>query len=150
MQHPVRVKLMDEDAFTHEGRLSFVDNRLDMSTGTMRGRATLDNPDGVFAPGMFGRLQLLGSGEYDAILIPDTAVQTDQTQKFVWLATQDNRAQRQPVELGPLVDGLRVVREGLAPDSQVIVSGTQFIQPNGPIQPQPADAAERLAEQQAL
>jgi len=147
VQHPVRVKLMDENAFAHEGRLSFVDNRLDRSTGTMRGRATMANPDGVFAPGMFGRLQLLGSGEYEAVLIPDAAVQTDQTEKFVWLATADNRAQRQTVTLGPIVDGLRVVREGLSPDASVVVSGAQFVQPDGPIQPQPAET-DRLAEQQ--
>lgn len=143
-QHPVRVKLMDEDDFAHEGRLSFIDNQLDRSTGTMRGRATLDNADGVFAPGMFGRLQLLGSGEYKAILIPDSAVQTDQSEKFVWVATSDNTAARQPVELGPIVDGLRVVRAGLTQDAQVIVSGTQFVQANAPIAPQQADSS-RLA-----
>ena len=144
-QHPVRVQLMDEDDFAHEGRLSFVDNQLDRSTGTMRGRATLDNADGIFAPGMFGRLQLLGSGEYQAILIPDSAVQTDQSEKFVWVAASDDTAVRQTIELGPIVDGLRVVRAGLAPETQVIVSGTQFVQANAPITPQEADTG-RLAQ----
>lgn len=145
VQHPVRVKLMDEDEFDHEGRLSFIDNQLDRSTGTMRGRATLANPEGVFAPGMFGRLQLLGSGAYQAIMIPDSAVQTDQSEKFVWVATADDTAVRQTVELGPIIDGLRVVRTGLSPNTQVIVSGTQFVQANAPIVPQTADQA-RLAQ----
>ncbi len=144
-QHPVRVKLMDEDSFAHEGKLSFVDNQIDRSTGTMRGRATLANPDGVLAPGMFGRLQLLGSGEYKAVLIPDTAIQTDQSEKFVWVATNDGVAARQPIELGPIVDGLRVVRAGLDADASVIVSGAQFVQANAPINAQEADDA-RLAQ----
>lgn len=134
--HPVRVKLMDEDTFSHSGYLTFVDNRLDHSTGTMRGRATLANPDGIFAPGMFGRLQLLGSGEYDAVMIPDTAVQTDQAQKFVWVATADDFAERRAIELGPLVDGGRIVREGLQKDDRVIISGTQFVRDGAAVIPQ--------------
>ncbi|MEM9705378.1 MAG: efflux RND transporter periplasmic adaptor subunit [Pseudomonadota bacterium] len=144
-QHPVRVKLMDEESFAHEGVLSFVDNQIDRSTGTMRGRATLSNPDGVLAPGMFGRLELLGSGAYDAVMIPDAAVQTDQSEKFVWVATNDGVAARQPVKLGPIVDGLRVVRAGLDGDANVIVSGTQFVQANAHINAQEADDA-RLAQ----
>lgn len=137
--HPVRVKLMDEDSFAHEGELSFVDNQIDRSTGTMRGRATLANAYGVLAPGMFGRLQLPGSGEYEAVMIPDSAVQTDQSEKFVWVATKENIAIRQPVELGPIADGLRVVRSGLDAQTRVIVSGTQFVQANAPVVPQTAD-----------
>ncbi|MEM9899488.1 MAG: efflux RND transporter periplasmic adaptor subunit [Pseudomonadota bacterium] len=144
-QHPVRVKLMDEDTFAHEGKLSFVDNQIDRSTGTMRGRATLANPDGVLAPGMFGRLELLGSGAYDAVMIPDTAVQTDQAEKFVWVTTSDGTAARQRIELGPIVDGLRVVRAGLDSDANVIISGTQFVQANAPVNAQVADDA-RLAQ----
>ncbi|MGF1543226.1 MAG: efflux RND transporter periplasmic adaptor subunit [Parvularculaceae bacterium] len=143
--NPVRLKLIDEDAFAHEGRMSFVDNQLDRSTGTMRGRATFDNPDGVFAPGMFGRLQLLGSGEYTAIMIPDSAVQTDQSEKFVWTASVENVAVRTPVELGPMVEGLRVVRDGLDPAARVIVSGAQFVQANAAVTPSEADD-QRLAQ----
>ena len=142
--HPVHVKLMDEDSFGHSGHLSFVDNRLDHSTGTMRGRATLDNPDGIFAPGMFGRLQLLGSGEYDAVLIPDTAVQTDQAQKFVWVATTDDTAARRVVKLGPELNGLRIVREGLDKNDRVIVSGTQFVRDGTPVIPQPLEPQQKL------
>ena len=142
--HPVRVKLMDEDTFTHDGYLTFIDNQMDPSTGTMRGRATLQNPDGIFAPGMFGRLQLLGSGEYEALLISDTAVQTDQAEKFVWVATPDNTAERRTVILGPLVDGERVVREGLEKDDRVIIGGTQFIREDTPIIPRPAEPQAAL------
>ncbi|MEO0435855.1 MAG: efflux RND transporter periplasmic adaptor subunit [Pseudomonadota bacterium] len=133
--HPVQVKLMDESSFDHEGYLSFVDNQLDRSTGTMRGRATLANPDGLLSPGMFGRLQLIASGEYSAVMIPDSAVQTDQGQKFVWTAIEDNTAHRQAVTLGPIVDGLRIVRVGLEPTDRVIISGTQFVQANAPVEP---------------
>ena len=132
-EHPVRVRLMDEDSFDHHGKLNFVDNQLDYSTGTMRGTATLANPDGLLAPGMFGRLQLIGSGEYEAVLIPDSAVQTDQSEKFVWVTDKDETAQRRPVKLGPLVDGLRVIRSGLVGDERVIVAGTQFVKPNTPV-----------------
>ncbi len=142
--NPVFVKLLDESDFDHEGRMSFVDNRLDRSTGTMRGRATFDNPDGVLAPGMFGRLKLAGTGEYQAVLVPDSAVQTDQNIKFVWLAGDGNVAERREVELGPLHDGARIVRAGLNPEDRVIVSGAQFIAAGAPLAPQPAEAT-RLA-----
>ncbi|MCK5747276.1 MAG: efflux RND transporter periplasmic adaptor subunit, partial [Oricola sp.] len=96
-ESPVFVKLLDESDFPHEGRLSFVDNRFDPSTGTMRGRATFANSDGVLTPGMFGRLKLAGSGEYTALLIPDSAVQTDQNIKFVWVAGEGDVAERREV-----------------------------------------------------
>ena len=137
--HPVRVKLMDEKEFGHYGSLSFVDNQIDRSTGTMRGRATFDNTNGTFAPGMFGRLQLKGSGEYQAVMVPDTAVQTDQSEKFVWIADDNNVAKPVTVTLGPIVEGLRVVRSGLDGDERLIVSGTQFVQANNPVVPQEAD-----------
>ncbi|MEO1656700.1 MAG: efflux RND transporter periplasmic adaptor subunit [Pseudomonadota bacterium] len=145
VQHLVHIRLMDEEGFDHEGRLSFVDNQLDRSTGTMRGRATLDNPDGLLAPGMFGRLQLVGSGEYEAIMIPDTAIQTDQSEKYVWTADNSNIAVRTPITLGPIIDGMRVVRSGLDPNNRVIVDGTQFVTANAAVNP--AEATDtRLAE----
>ena len=141
--NPVRLRLMDEVEFDHVGRMSFVDNQIDRSTGTMRGRATFENSDGVFAPGMFARLKVSGSGQYSAILIPDSAVQADQSEKFVWVASTDGTASPEKVELGPIVDGLRVIRSGLTPDSRVIVSGTQFVRPNSPVSPQEADTTSR-------
>jgi RND family efflux transporter MFP subunit len=142
---PVFVKLIDESEFTREGEMSFVDNQFDPSTGTMRGRATFANPSGVLAPGMFGRLKLTGSAEYNAILIPDSAVQTDQNEKFVWVADAGDVAARRTVELGPIVDGLRVVRSGVKADDRVIVSGTQFVQPGVKVAAATADET-RLAQ----
>lgn len=130
---PVFVNLIDESGFSREGEISFVDNQLDPSTGTMRGRATFANPDGVLAPGMFGRLKLAGSPEYDAILIPDSAVQTDQNEKFVLVADAGDVAARRDIELGPIVDGLRVVRSGINADDRVIVAGAQFVQPGASV-----------------
>ncbi len=142
---PVFVKLLDEDEYVREGKMSFVDNQIDPSTGTMRGRATFSNPDGILTPGMFGRLKLMSSPEYKATLIPDSAVQTDQSEKFVWIANAGDVAERRKVELGPIVDGLRVVRSGLAEDDRVIISGAQFVAAGAPVAPQPADDS-RLAQ----
>lgn len=131
--NPVQLRLLDEEDFEHQGQMSFVDNQLDPSTGTIRGRATFDNPNGAFAPGMFARIRLLGSNEYEAVLIPDAAVQTDQSQKFVWVVDDENNAARQDVILGPMAEGLRIVREGLSGDDVLITSGVQFIQPGTPV-----------------
>tara|TARA_R110002049_G_scaffold83933_1_gene213573 strand:+ start:5669 stop:6865 length:1197 start_codon:yes stop_codon:yes gene_type:complete len=143
-QHPVRVKLMDEEDYLHEGQLTFVDNQLDRSTGTMRGRATLKNPDDLFSPGMFGRLQLLGSDKHDVVLIPDTAVQTDQTEKFVWVVNTDDIAERRAIELGPEKDGQRIVRSGLVAEDRVIIGGTQFVRERMPVVPIPAEPSALL------
>lgn len=133
---PVFVKLIDESEFAHEGELTFVDNQLDPSTGTMRGRATLENSDGTFSPGMFGRLKLAASGEYNALLIPDSAVQTDQSEKFVWVAGENNVAERRAVELGPVIKDGRIVRSGLDLNDDVIINGAQFVAAGAPVAPQ--------------
>ena len=143
-QHPVRVKLMDEEDYQHEGQLTFVDNQLDRSTGTMRGRATLKNPDDLFSPGMFGRLQLLGSDKHDVVFIPDAAVQTDQTEKFVWVVNTDDIAERRAIELGPEKDGQRIVRSGLVAEDRVIIGGTQFVREQMPVAPIPAEPSALL------
>ena len=105
----------------------FVDNALDPATGTIRARALLPNPDRVFTPGLFARVQLLGSGSHEALLIHDRAVITDQDRKYVFVLGPENRALRRDVKLGPSIDGLRVVNEGLKPGEQVIVNGTQKV-----------------------
>lgn len=135
-KNPVQVRLLDETTFTHEGYMSFVDNRLDVSTGTVRGRATLANPNDTFTPGMFGRLRLIGSGEYDALMLPDNVIQTDQSDKFVWIVNTEMRAERRYIALGPLVEGMRVVRSGLKPDDAVLVNGTQFVGVNTLLAPE--------------
>ena len=132
-KNPVRVGLANESDFPHEGYMDFVDNQLDVHTGTIRGRAVLNNKDGQFTPGMFARVQLLGSGEYDAILIEDRAVGTDQSQSFVLVLGADSKVEYRPIELGRVVDGLRIVRKGLKPGETVVVSGLQRVRPGAQV-----------------
>ncbi len=126
-QNPVHVGLADESDFPHAGTADFLDNSVDSQTGTIRARAVLPNPDRVFTPGMFARVQLEGSANFKAILIDDKAVLTDQDRKFVWVAAPDNTAVRKDITVGRMVDGLRVVTSGLAANDRVVVVGIQKI-----------------------
>src|SRR5438093_7200911 len=128
-KNPVRVALADEEGFPHEGVMDFVDNQVDRGTGTIVGRALLPNADLSLIPGLFARLRLPGSGRYRAILLPDEAIGSDQSQKFVYLVDGDSKAQYRTVKIGPLVDGLRVVREGVGPEDWVVVAGLQRVRP---------------------
>ncbi len=126
-RNPVRVGLASEDGFPHDGFVDFVDNQVDSDTGTIRARAVLDNADRVFTPGLFARVQLLGSGSFDALLIDDKAVLTDQDRKYVYVVGADNTAQRRDIVPGRMVDGLRIVTSGLDANDRVIVHGVQKI-----------------------
>jgi RND family efflux transporter MFP subunit len=128
-KNPVRVALADEEGFPHEGVMDFVDNQVDRGTGTIVGRALLPNPDLSLIPGLFARLRLPGSGQYRAILLPDEAIGSDQSQKFVYLVDGESKVQYRTVKLGPLVDGLRVVREGVGQEDRVVVAGLQRVRP---------------------
>jgi multidrug efflux system membrane fusion protein len=144
-QNPVRVALADEAGFPHEGRMVFVDNAVDPATGTILARAELPNPKGVFTPGLFARVQLLGSGERDALLVHPQAVLTDQDRRYVYVAGQVTAPQggpaytgavRKDVVLGPSIDGLVVVEQGLEPGDKVVVNGMRKIFfPGAPIAP---------------
>ena len=139
----VKVGLANEAGFPHEGKLEFVDNQLDARTGSVRMRATLANPDRLLAPGLFARVQV-GSGVADkAIVINDRAVGTDQSRKFVVVVGGDGKAEYRPVTLGPLVDGMRVVRSGLKAGEKIVVNGLQRVRPGAPVTPQivPMDAS---------
>ena len=127
--NPVRLALADEEGYPHKGRMNFVENRIDVDTATIQGRAVFDNPDFILIPGQFVRLQLLGSPPHQAVLIPDEAVVSDQSQKFVWVVNADSKAEYRKVTPGPLNGGLRVVREGLKPNERVIVLGLQNVRP---------------------
>jgi membrane fusion protein, multidrug efflux system len=129
-RHPVWIGLADEDGFPRQGTMDFVDNQLDRGTGTMVGRAVFPNPDLTLSPGLFARLRFPGSGQYQAVLLPDEAVLSDQAQKFVYVVDAENKALYRPVNIGPLMDGLRVIREGLTSDDWVIVHGTQRARPS--------------------
>jgi RND family efflux transporter MFP subunit len=119
----VSLKLLDEADFVHHGKMDFVDNVIDRSTGTIRGRAAFRNADGIFTPGMFGRVRVPGSPPYAALLIPDEAIGTEQTRKYVLVADAGNVVRQRFVTLGQLDDGLRVVKDGLKADDRVVVNG---------------------------
>ncbi len=123
----IGVALPDEDGFPHPGKLDFLDNRLDAGTGTLRARASIDNKEGLFSAGMFARVRLQGSAEYEAVLVPDAAIGTDQASRFVYVVGADNVAKRQAVKLGPLIDGMRVIREGVGHDAMVVINGIQRV-----------------------
>jgi membrane fusion protein, multidrug efflux system len=134
--NPVRVGLANEVGFPHEGRMDFVDNAFNAGTGTIVGRAVLPNADGVFTPGLFARVQLLGSGTHPALLIHDQAVLTDQDRKYVYVVGANNGAERRDVTLGASVDGLRIVESGLKAGDRVVVNGMKKIFfPGAPLQP---------------
>ncbi|WP_417472281.1 efflux RND transporter periplasmic adaptor subunit [Luteimonas mephitis] len=134
--NPVRVGLADEPGFPHEGTVDFVDNQVDPATGTIRARAVLPNPDRVLTPGLFARVQVQGSGEFEAMLIDDKAVLTDQDRKYVYVLGADNKAMRKDVQLGRMIDGLRVVESGLGAKDKVIVHGVQKVfMPGMPVAP---------------
>ncbi|MDB5987024.1 MAG: efflux transporter periplasmic adaptor subunit [Nevskia sp.] len=135
-KNPVQLSLINEEGYPHTGYMDFVDNQLNPQTGTIRARAVFDNKDGVFTPGLYARIRLLGSGEYAAILVNDSAIGTDQSQKFALVVGADNKVEYRPVKLGRLIDGLRVVREGLKPGETIVVSGLQRVHPGAPITPQ--------------
>jgi RND family efflux transporter MFP subunit len=134
--NPVWAGLANETGHPHQGEMVFLDNELDPNTGTIHARGLFKNPDRRFTPGMFARVKLIGSGQYDALLINDSAVGTDQSVKFVLRVGADNKVEYAPVKLGPLVDGLRVVREGLKADDVILVKGLQQVRPGMPVQPQ--------------
>lgn len=134
--NPVWAGLADEQGHPHEGHMVFLDNALNPQTGTIHARGLFRNPDRRFTPGMFARVKLVGSGEYDALLINDSAVGTDQSVKFVLKVGKDNKVEYTPVKLGPLIDGLRVVREGLAANDVILVKGLQQVRPGMPVTPQ--------------
>jgi multidrug efflux system membrane fusion protein len=130
---PVHVGLANETGFPHEGKLEFVDNQLDARTGSVRMRAVFANRDRTMAPGLFARVQIGGGEAKNALLINDRAVSTDQSHKFVFVVSPDGKAQYREVQLGPVVDGLRVVRGGLKPGEKIIVGGLQRVRPGAPV-----------------
>jgi len=142
---PVHVGLADEDGFPHEGKLEFVDNQLDTRTGSVRMRALFANRDHTMAPGLFARVQIGGGEKHEALLITDRAVGTDQSHKFVFVVGADGKAEYREVALGPVVDGLRVVRSGLKPGEKIVVNGLQRVRPGAPIAAQVVPMVASLA-----
>jgi membrane fusion protein, multidrug efflux system len=139
--NPVQVALTGETKPSHDGKVDFLDNRLDVSTGTLRGRAVIPNKDFSILPGQFGRVRLIGSAPYDALLLPDSAIATDQSRKIVFVVKDDDTVEARAVTLGPLDGGLRVVRDGLKPEDRVIVDGLQRARVGAKVSPHAAPAA---------
>lgn len=155
-KQPVYVALADEANFPHQGSIDFVDNRLDQSTGTITVRAVLPNPDLFLAPGLFARLRLPAGGKYKALMVPPEALGSDLSQQFVFVVNAQNLVQYRQITPGPLIDGWRVIREGLQPEDWVIVNGVQraragaqvdpIRQDSARAQPSPPAAPERTAQ----
>ena len=139
--NPVQVMLSGETKPSHEGALDFLDNRLDVGTGTLRGRALVNNQDQSILPGQFARVRVLGSAPYEALLLPDTAIATDQSRKIVFVVKADDTVEARPVVLGSLDSGLRVIREGLKPDDRVVVEGLQRVRIGAKVAPHAASAS---------
>jgi multidrug efflux system membrane fusion protein len=143
---PVYMGLSNETENPHLGQMNFVDNQVNPRTGTIRGRAVFDNSKGEYTPGLYARLKLVGSGTYSAMLIKDEAVGTDLGKKFVLVIDKDNKAIYRSVDLGPKLEGLRIVRSGLSKDDRIVVTGLQRVRPGSPVDPQdtPMASAETL------
>ena len=131
----VSLRLIDEPDFKHSGYMDFVDNRVNTATGTLMGRAVFPNPDRYLAPGMFVRVRLIGKGKYKATLVNDRAISTDQDRKFLLVVGEGDKVEYRVVKTGPIVDGLRVVREGVRVGDRVVVNGLQRVRPGMPVKP---------------
>jgi RND family efflux transporter MFP subunit len=142
-QRLVHMGLADERGFPHEGKVDFIDNQLNPQTGSIRMRAVFDNPKGEFTPGLFTRIQLAGGAAYSAVLTPERAISTDQSKKLVFVIGEGNVAQPREVQLGTLIDGMRVVTSGLKAGDLVVVEGLQRVRPGAPVQPIKVETDER-------
>ena len=131
----VYIGLVDENGYPHPGQLDFIDNQVDATTGTIRARAALANPDGRYTPGLFARVRLVGGEDHESVLIEDRAVGTDLSKKYVLMLTKDNHIEYRLVELGPEINGLRVVTRGLAPKDLIVVNGLQHVRPGQSVAP---------------
>jgi RND family efflux transporter MFP subunit len=132
---PVQLQLSDERDFAHQGHIESFDNRLDPNTGSILLRAVFPNHDGRIVPGLFARIRVPVSGRHPAVLVTERAIGTDQAQKYVLTLTRTNTVAYQPVKLGPVVEGKRIVRCGLEPGQQIVVNGLQRVRPGMPVTP---------------
>jgi RND family efflux transporter MFP subunit len=138
---PVTLKLIGEAAFSHQGKIDFVDNAIDRSSSTIRVRAVFSNPRGRFTPGMFARVRIAAAPPKNELLVPDAAIGAEQVRKFVLVVDAEDVARPKYVALGPVVDGLRVITQGLTPDDNVIVNGLMRVRPGAKVTPQPSSIA---------
>jgi len=132
---PCYVQLSNEAGFPHEGYIDFVDNHIDPATGTLRARGVLENRSGLLTPGFFARLCIPGSGRYQTLLVPDTAIGNDQSQKYVLVVNKENVVEARVVQLGALFGGLRSIISGLHPDDWAIINGQMHARPGATVAP---------------
>jgi len=138
-RNPVYVRIAGETEWTRRGEMNFLANEIGENTGTIRGRAVFDNQEGILQAGLFGQIRIIGSNTYEAVLIPDVAVVSDQSSKLVMVVGDGNVVAAQPVTLGPIVDGLRVVRSGLTGAETIVVNGVQRARSGAPVTPNPVE-----------
>lgn len=136
---PAEMALVNQEGWPHRGEIDFVDNEINPTTGTIHARAVFPNKDRLMSPGFFARVRIPGSGEYDGLLIRDAAVGDDQGSSYVWVLDAEDKAVYRPVTLGPLLDGLRVVRSGLSTDDRVIILGLMGVRSGSVTKPTLAD-----------
>lgn len=146
----VEIRLQDEADYHWKGKLDFTDNGLDPRSGTIRGRAVLSNPDLFLTPGLFGNMRLSNGGKVNALLVPDEAIQSDQARKTVLVVGRDDLVTAKPVQLGPIIDGLRIVRSGLSPQDRVIVGSLQAAMPGSKVATRAAPVKPEAASAQAI
>ncbi len=143
--NPVVVGLANESGYPHRGAMVFMDNALDAATGTIHSRALLDNHERLFTPGLFARVRLLDSAQHEAVLVNDSAIGTDQTVRYVLVVGPGSKVEYRPVQLGPVIDGLREVQSGLTAGEKVIVNGLQRVRPGAQVQAQQVAMGEPTA-----
>ena len=142
---PVEVALADEKDFPRKGHIDFVDNKVDPTTGTVRCRGVIANPERTLGPGFFARLRIPGSGKYSALLLPDRAFGSDQAEKFVYVVNAEKKVEFRPVTIGPIIDGLRVVTSGLKDGEQVVVEGQIRVRPGVVVDAKPWEAPAQVS-----
>jgi multidrug efflux system membrane fusion protein len=147
---PVYLQLENEKGFPHQGTIDFINNQFDPSTGTLQVRGIFPNANGFLVPGSFVRVRIAGTPRYRGVLVSDRAVGSDQGQKFVLVVGENNTVELRPLELGPVVDGLRVVRKGLNGDENVIINGLVNARPGSKVNPQPGDMNQFTSSQLEL
>jgi len=145
-QTPVRLAVADEDGFPHDGKLDYLSPREDAATGTVSLRGVFTNADGLLSPGFFARMRVRGSAPYQALLLPDRAIATDQAQRFVWVVNRDSQVEYRKVGLGAHIGQSRVISEGVKPDDWVVVDGLQKLKPGIKVNPEKTAITESLAE----
>ena len=136
---PAEMALVNQEGWPHKGEIDFVDNQINPETGTIRARGIFPNKDRLMSPGFFAKVRIPGSGEYDGLLIRDAAVGDDQGSSYVWVINAEDKAVYRPVKLGPLVDGMRVVREGLKADERVVILGLMSVRNGSQVKPTVTD-----------